>query len=64
MIKDVKDNLVKLGAISASMSGSGPSVFGIAKDEADAQRICKEMKKVFSRSYAASNVNLGVKIIS
>ena len=51
-IDDVKNTLIESGAIAASLSGSGPTVFGIFENE----------PKGFE--YTASPINCGVEIIS
>ncbi|HZW82558.1 MAG TPA: 4-(cytidine 5'-diphospho)-2-C-methyl-D-erythritol kinase [Candidatus Deferrimicrobium sp.] len=38
----IKDKLIKAGVINSLMSGSGPTVFGIARDRAQAEAIAKE----------------------
>ncbi len=62
-IRDIKDKLLGAGAVSASMSGSGPSVWGMSSEEAGAGKIAGEMKSKYSRVFVASNVNYGVKVI-
>lgn len=42
VIEEVKNNLYKLGASYASMSGSGSSVFGIFKNEIDTENYFKD----------------------
>lgn len=63
IIAEIKRKLLKAGAISASMSGSGPSVFGMASDEVKAYEICKKMKSEFPRVFVVSSVNYGIKVI-
>ncbi len=41
---NIKRIMMKNNAYNALMSGSGPSVFGIFKDEADANSAAKELK--------------------
>ena len=59
-INEIKAALIDCGALGASMSGSGPSVFGLFADEARAQDACgrllKSYRDVFLCAPAASNV--------
>lgn len=63
IIAEIKRKLLKAGAISASMSGSGPSVFGMASDEVKAYEICKKMKSEFPKVFVVSSVSYGIKVI-
>lgn len=40
-VKEIKNRLLEAGAINALMSGSGPTVFGIARDQNHAERMAK-----------------------
>lgn len=42
---ELKRDLLELGAMAASMSGSGPSVFGIFREEEAARRAAESMKQ-------------------
>lgn len=44
VIREIKDKLVKYGAMGSMMSGSGPSVFGIFKDRHRAEYAYRMMK--------------------
>jgi 4-diphosphocytidyl-2-C-methyl-D-erythritol kinase len=44
-IKNIKDKLLQHGALGALMSGSGPTVFGIFRDEKDASRAAAEIRR-------------------
>jgi len=44
-LKDIKQKLLHYGALGSLMSGSGPTVFGIFRDEKDASRAAAEMKR-------------------
>ena len=46
-IAEVKDRLLSLGATTASMSGSGSSVFGLFQDSAGAERACEALSAVW-----------------
>ncbi|MBI2339443.1 MAG: 4-(cytidine 5'-diphospho)-2-C-methyl-D-erythritol kinase [Deltaproteobacteria bacterium] len=45
VVNDLKDRLVKYGALGAQMTGSGPSVFGIFADEEQAVRAAKKLSQ-------------------
>ena len=57
---DIKRRLLDLGAMTASMTGSGPTVFGMFRDESTAQNAAQELKRSFSATYCCKNVNPGV----
>ena len=46
-IASVKAALIDCGALGASMSGSGPSVFGLFESEADARTACERLRESF-----------------
>ena len=46
---EVKTNCKKAGALGGGISGSGPSVFMLSKDETTAKAVEKEMKKVYDK---------------
>lgn len=48
IIEEIKQSLIQAGAINALMSGSGPTVFAIFKDEHIAQQACKEIKQRYT----------------
>jgi 4-diphosphocytidyl-2-C-methyl-D-erythritol kinase len=45
VIGDIKDRMMRSGAINAMMSGSGPTVFGLFSDEETAERAYRDMKE-------------------
>ena len=51
------------GAKCACMSGSGPSVFGIFPEKAQAQAAAQELKQRFARVYVCDAVNCGVEAV-
>ena len=46
-ISSIKAALIDCGALGASMSGSGPSVFGLFNREADAQSACARLRESY-----------------
>ncbi len=55
----IKDIMRKHGAVSACMSGSGPSVFGIFEDKDMAEACLIELKKSYPQSYLCSATDCG-----
>lgn len=51
LIGRIKERLLELGACGALMSGSGPSVFGLAEDEKRAEEIYGKIKKDFRKVF-------------
>ena len=66
----VKKAALEAGALGCSISGSGPSIFALCKDEETAKMAGKEMEKVFTQADIGSNIFIsqvnmqGVKILS
>lgn len=52
---EIKRKLLDLGAMTASMTGSGPTVFGIFSDEDRAQTAAWELKKEFKAAFFCKN---------
>ena len=50
-----KEGLVAAGALGASLSGSGPTLFGIATDEAHARQIAGRVEDVFDKVLVTSS---------
>lgn len=47
----IRNKLLSLGALGAQMTGSGPTVFGLFKDKAAAQKAAETLKKEYEQSY-------------
>ncbi len=56
-IKNIKKELVNLGAMNALMSGSGSSVFGLFKAEEEAKKACEKIKDKYHLVLALSSVS-------
>lgn len=52
----IKNTMYELGAQYALMSGSGPSVFGVFKNKADAEKACSALKAEKITAFCASSV--------
>ena len=59
-VAEIKKKLVHLGCLQSEMSGSGPTVFGMAKDETSARNVHLEMKKSYPQSFLVQSVNSGL----
>lgn len=46
--KEVKDKAMEIGALGAGISGSGPSIFALSKDQDIAHKIAVEMKSIYA----------------
>ena len=57
---EIKRKLLDLGAMTASMTGSGPTVFGIFHDEHRAQDAAQALKREFTATYCCKNINSAV----
>ncbi len=61
---DIKDICLKNNAISACMTGSGSSVFGIFENVSDAQKAVDELKGKFDEVYLLEPVEKGTQILN
>ncbi|HZJ58372.1 MAG TPA: 4-(cytidine 5'-diphospho)-2-C-methyl-D-erythritol kinase [Clostridia bacterium] len=61
-IAEIKSRLVDEGALGSLMSGSGPTVYGVFKDQSSARRAAKKMEKEYRHTYVAETVQNGVLI--
>ena len=53
----IKDRMLDLGAESACMTGSGPTVFGLFTDRKAAESACEALRKDYSQCYLTKMVN-------
>jgi homoserine kinase len=66
----VKKNSLAAGALGGGISGSGPSIFMLSKDESTAKLVEKEMAAIYDEAgiayhtYVTTINNEGVKIIA
>jgi 4-diphosphocytidyl-2-C-methyl-D-erythritol kinase len=52
----IKRRLLDLGALNAAMSGSGPTVFGLFREEKTARRAVETLKQTYAQTYLAQPV--------
>ena len=52
----IKERLLTLGALNASMSGSGPTVFGIFRSREAAERAAQALEREYPKTYLAEPV--------
>lgn len=52
----IKSRLVELGALNAAMSGSGPTVFGLFREAAAAEKAAETLKKDYAQTNLAEPV--------
>ena len=53
---ELKRELLELGAMAASMTGSGPTVFGLFRDEEAARSAAEAMKRQYPATFFCKNV--------
>lgn len=56
VFNEVKQSALKNGALGCSISGSGPSIFALSKDQATADLIGKEFKLIYDTNAIDANV--------
>ena len=54
-LEERKEALVTAGALGASISGSGPTLFGIARDEGHAGEIATRVEGIFDKVVVTSS---------
>ena len=59
-VSKIKKRLVDLGCLGSQMSGSGPSVFGLAPDQKTAIKVFDEMKKQYAQTFLVEPTKSGV----
>lgn len=57
VISGIKEKMIKNGALNALMSGSGPTVFGIFEDEAQAKKSADSFYKQYREVYLCKTIN-------
>lgn len=62
-VADIKKKLIQNGCQQSLMSGSGPTVFGLAPDEATAKKVYGIMKGKYKQTFIVEPVDQGIEII-
>lgn len=60
----IKSVMNRCGALTACMSGSGPTVYGIFDDESKAQCAAEKLKAIVNQVYITKPVNAGISDLS
>lgn len=55
-VEELKGELLRMGALGASMSGTGPTVFGLFSDSAQAARAAEELRELCRETYLTQSV--------
>ena len=61
-IKKIEKIMLDAGAARSMMTGSGPAVFGIFEDKADAKRCAKVLRQNYQQTFVTGISNKGVEI--
>jgi 4-diphosphocytidyl-2-C-methyl-D-erythritol kinase len=62
-VQSLKNSLLEAGALGALVSGSGPTVFGLAENEKAAQGLAQKMKAQAAQVFTVQTVSQGPRII-
>lgn len=57
VIRDIKQKMMQFNAIGTMMTGSGPTVFGIFKDQERAKKAARNLKKYHHQTYVVNTYN-------
>ncbi|NBG88049.1 4-(cytidine 5'-diphospho)-2-C-methyl-D-erythritol kinase [Isachenkonia alkalipeptolytica] len=57
VIEDIKKKMMQYNAIGAMMTGSGPTVFGIFKDQDRAKKAARNLRKYHHQTYVVNTYN-------
>lgn len=55
-VLDIKNTLIQCGALGANMSGTGPTAFGLFREEKAARAACDLLKEQYRETYLAQTV--------
>lgn len=55
-VLDIKNTLIQCGALGANMSGTGPTAFGLFREEKVARAACDLLKEQYRETYLAQTV--------
>lgn len=57
---EIKRQLLDLGAMASSMTGSGPTVFGMFREEEPARQAAESLRRQFAQTFCAKNTGPSV----
>ena len=55
-IDGIKNAMIQYGALGASMSGTGPTVFGLFTQQEAAQKAWEELKEQYAETFLAQSM--------
>jgi len=55
-VQDIKNTLIRCGALGANMSGTGPTAFGLFREEEQARAAWETLKEEYRETYLAQTV--------
>ena len=58
-LTDIKEKMIRLGALNSLMSGSGPTIYGLFEDEKTAKIAYSELIKSYKEVFIATTYNKG-----
>lgn len=61
-IARIKSQLMEQGALGSLMSGTGPTVYGVFKDQSSAHKAARVLKKEYRHTFALKTVDKGILI--
>ena len=56
VVEEIKNTMLSAGALGACMSGTGPTVFGVFDNQAQAQAVCDELGEIYRETFLTHNV--------
>ena len=59
-LRDKKERVVAAGALGALVTGSGPTIFGVARDASHAEEVGASVSDIFDRTVAVSSSPRGI----
>ena len=55
-IGEIRNSLIQYGALGASMSGTGPTVFGLFRDASAARHACSALRETYRETFLAQGL--------
>jgi len=62
-VSELKQQMIRKGALGSLMSGSGPTVYGIFEDYDQAEEVYKALKDRYPQSYLTRTYSKSIDII-